>query len=149
MRRLETSLLLQRLRAWLRTTYQAAVASLSSRHGRGRGAPIDADAVGIAERSVLPARVEREARAILESAANLTRLRIVRALADTPLPATDVARVVGRTPAATSQHLRVLRDIGAVAPRRTGNVVRYQLTDEGSAKILEAIARAFDALRDR
>jgi len=116
------------LRAWLRTTYQAAVASLSSRHGRGRGAPIDADAVGIAERSVLPARVERDARAILESAANLTRLRIVRALADTPLPATDVARVVGRTPAATSQHLRVLRDGGVVSARRRGRVVMYSLT---------------------
>ena len=125
------------------------MASFSSRHGRGLGAPIDADAVSVAERSVLPARLERDARAILESAANLTRLRIVRALAETPLPATDLARVVGRTPAATSQHLRVLRDIGAVVPRRTGNVVRYRLTDEDSAKILEAIARTFDTLRDR
>ena len=125
------------------------MSSFSSRHGRGSGAPIDADAVSIAERSILPARLERDARAILESAANLTRVRIVRALAETPLPATDLARVVGRTPAATSQHLRVLRDIGAVTPRRSGNVVRYQLTDEGSAKILEVIARAFDALRDR
>jgi DNA-binding transcriptional ArsR family regulator len=125
------------------------VASFSSRHARGGGAPIDANAVAIAERSVLPSRVDRDARAILESAANLTRLRIVRALAETPLPATDLARVVGRTPAATSQHLRVLRDIGAVVPRRTGNVVRYRLTDEDSAKILEVIARSFDALRDR
>ena len=91
------------------------------------------------------ARPER----VINGACNLTRIRIIRALAETALPASDLARIVGRAPAATSQHIRVLRDIGAIAPTRTGNIVRYRLTDAPSARILVAFARGFDVLRDR
>src|SRR5437868_113265 len=100
------------------------------RGGRSRGAPIDATAVALAEARMLASRHEREAQLIVESASNLTRIKIIRALAETPLPASDLARIVARTPAATSQHIRVLREVGAVAPVRSGNVVRYRLTNE-------------------
>jgi DNA-binding transcriptional ArsR family regulator len=113
---------------------------------RGRAAPIDAHAVEVAQQKLLTARQEREAHDIIESISNLTRIKIVRALAETPLAAGDLARVVSRTAPATSQHIRVLRDAGAIESTRIGNVVRYRLTKNTSAQILEVIARAFDAL---
>ena len=115
-------------------------------HPRGRGAPIDAHAVEVAQQKSLTARQEREARALIESISNVTRVKIIRALAETPLAAGDLARVVNRTAPATSQHIRVLRDAGAIESTRSGNVVRYRLTKNTSAQILEVIARAFDAL---
>jgi len=67
----------------------------------------------------------------------------------TPLPASDLARVVGRSAAATSQHIRVLREVGAVTAARSGNVIRYRMSREPSAMVLEAIARSFDLLAKR
>src|SRR3982074_1823191 len=113
---------------------------------RGRAVPIDAHAVEIAQERLIPARQEREAREILESIANVTRIKIIRALVETPLAAGDLARVVNRTAPATSQHIRVLREIGAIESTRSGNVVRYRLTKAPSAQILEVIARSFDKL---
>jgi DNA-binding transcriptional ArsR family regulator len=113
---------------------------------RGRAAPIDAHAVELAQQKSITARQEREARELIESIANVTRIRIIRALAETPLAAGDLARVVNRTAPATSQHIRVLRDAGAIESTRSGNVVRYRLTKSTGAQILEVIARAFDAL---
>ena len=126
-----------------------AVSALGRKGLSPRVQPIDAHAVTLAESKQVPARLEREFERIINSACNLTRMRIIRALAETALPASDLARVVGRAPAATSQHIRVLRDIGAIAPARTGNVVRYRLTDAPSARILVAFACAFDVLRER
>ena len=100
----------------------------------------------IARQKLIAARQEREAREILESISNVTRIQIIRALAETPLAAGDLARVVDRTAPATSQHIRVLREIGAIESTRSGNVVRYRLTKTPSAQILEVIARAFDLL---
>ena len=115
-------------------------------HARGRAAPIDAHAVEVAQQKLINARQEREARKLIESISNVTRIKIIRALAETPLAAGDLARVVNRTAPATSQHIRVLRDAGAIESTRSGNVVRYRLTKNTSAEILEVIARAFDAL---
>ncbi len=113
---------------------------------RGRAAPIDAHAVEVAQQKLITARQERDARGLIESISNVTRIRIIRALAETPLAAGDLARVVNRTAPATSQHIRVLRDAGAIESTRSGNVVRYRLTKTTGAQILEVIARAFDDL---
>jgi len=111
--------------------------------------PIDESAVTIAQARTLSPRAEREAGRILECASELTRLKIVRALMETPLAASDLARVVGRSAAATSQHMRVLREVGAVSAARSRNVIRYRMSREPSALILEAIARSFDQLAKR
>jgi ArsR family transcriptional regulator len=108
--------------------------------------PIDAQAVAVAQQNLITARHEREARDLIESISNVTRIKIIRALAETPLAAGDLARVVDRTAPATSQHIRVLRDAGVIESTRSGNVVRYRLTKSTSAQILEVIARAFDVL---
>jgi len=115
-------------------------------HPRGRSAPIDAQAVQAAQQKLITGRQERDARDLIESISNVTRIKIIRALAETPLAAGDLARVVDRTAPATSQHIRVLRECGAIESTRSGNVVRYRLTKTTSAQILEVIARAFDVL---
>lgn len=107
---------------------------------------IDPGAVAAAQKQMLSGRSERDARRILDSLCDPTRLKIVRALEETPLAASDLANVIGRTRSATSQHLRVLREVEAVTATRTGNVVRYRLADGVTAKVLRDASRAFDHL---
>ena len=109
--------------------------------------PIDPVAVATAEQQKLTPRNEQRMRALLDALCDPTRIKIVRALRDTPLAASDLARVIGRDRAATSQHLRVLRDRGAVTSQRTGNVVRYAVSDDLPGSIVEEAAAAFDQLQ--
>lgn len=109
---------------------------------------IDADAVALAEQAMPGQKIERESRDLLSSVCDPTRLKIVRALLETPLAASDLARVIKRSRAATSQHLRVLREVEAVVPARRGNIVRYSLSKNVSAQVLADIGRAFERLDD-
>jgi len=94
-------------------------------------------------------RAERDRqRRILRVAASVTRLLIIRVLAETPLAAGDLAQVIGRSAAATSQHIRLLRDVDAIEATRSGNVVRYRIAKHPTARILEALARSFDSPSD-
>ncbi|TMC70622.1 MAG: winged helix-turn-helix transcriptional regulator [Chloroflexi bacterium] len=108
--------------------------------------PIDPRAVETAERQTLPPMSERRMRRLLDILCDGTRLKIVRALRDNQLAASDLARVLGRSRSATSQHLRVLREADVVQPSRNGNVVRYKLAADINAQILEDVGRAFDKL---
>jgi DNA-binding transcriptional ArsR family regulator len=100
----------------------------------------------VAEQAMLGREGERAARDILSSLCDPTRLKIVRALNQTPLAASDLARVIKRSRAATSQHLKVLRDVDAVVPARQGNIVRYRLSSNVSAQVLADVGRAFERL---
>src|SRR5438105_14650355 len=108
--------------------------------------PIDPVAVAAAERQTLSAPSERRMRRLLDVLCDPTRLKIVRALRDNQLAASDLARVLGRSRSATSQHLRVLREADVVRPARKGNIVRYKLASDINAAILKDIGRAFDRL---
>lgn len=108
--------------------------------------PIDPTAVASAEENQLSPLSERRMRRLLEVLCDPTRLKIVRALRDNQLAASDLARVLGRSRSATSQHLRVLREADIVQPARAGNVVRYRIASDLNAEILEDIGRAFDKL---
>lgn len=109
--------------------------------------PIDPVAVMTAERQMLTPRNEKRMRALLDALCDPTRIKIVRALRDTTLAASDLAHVVGRNRSATSQHLRVLRDVGAIVAKRNGNVVRYTLSNDLSGSIIEEAASVFDHLQ--
>jgi DNA-binding transcriptional ArsR family regulator len=109
--------------------------------------PIDPVAVMTAEQQMLTPRNEKRMRALMDALCDPTRIKIVRALRDTTLAASDLAHVVGRNRSATSQHLRVLREIGAIVARRKGNVVRYTLSDDVSGSIIEEAASVFDQLQ--
>jgi DNA-binding transcriptional ArsR family regulator len=108
--------------------------------------PIDPAAVETAERQTLSPVSERRMRRLLDVLCDGTRLKIVRALRDNQLAASDIARLLGRSRSATSQHLRVLREADVVEPSRHGNVVRYKLASDINAEILKEIGRAFDRL---
>lgn len=109
--------------------------------------PIDPVAVMTAEQQMLTPRNEKRMRALLDAFCDPTRITIVRALRDTTLAAGDLAHVIGRSRAATSQHLRVLRELGAVIAQRKGNVVRYTLSNDLPGSIIEEAASAFDQLQ--
>lgn len=108
--------------------------------------PIDPGALAVAERQTLSPMSERRMRRLLDVLCDATRLKIVRALRDNKMAASDLARALGRSRSATSQHLRVLREAEVVEPARNGNVVRYRLASDLNAEILEDIGRAFDKL---
>jgi DNA-binding transcriptional ArsR family regulator len=109
--------------------------------------PIDPAAVAVAEEQMLTPRNEERMRALLEGLCDPARIKIVRALRETTLAASDLAHVIGRTRPATSQHLRVLRELGAVVTERKGSVVRYRLSDDVSGSIIEEAASVFDRLQ--
>ena len=83
-----------------------------------------------AERSI-----ERLRRAVCEPA----RIRIVQALSEGGLSVNDLASVIDRTATATSQHLRVLRELGLVEGERQGTVVRYRLRPGPTAEHVQAV----------
>jgi DNA-binding transcriptional ArsR family regulator len=109
--------------------------------------PIDPVAVMTAEQQMLTPRNEKRMRALMDALCDPTRIKIVRALRDTTLAASDLAHVIGRNRSATSQHLRVLREIGAIVANRKGNVVRYTLSTDVSGSIIEEAASVFDQLQ--
>jgi ArsR family transcriptional regulator len=109
--------------------------------------PVDANAVATAQARLLAGPAQKRAEQILDSLCDPSRLRIVQALRATPLTVSELSRVIAKTRAATSQHLRVLRGVGAVRAERRGQFVVYSLSESVSAEILGEVATAFDQLR--
>ena len=109
--------------------------------------PIDPVAVRTAEQQMLTPPNEKRMRTLLEALCDPARITIVRALRDPTLAASDLAHVIGRNRAATSQHLRVLREVGAIVAKRKGNVVRYTLSGDLPGSIIEDAASVFDQLQ--
>jgi DNA-binding transcriptional ArsR family regulator len=68
------------------------------------------------------------------------RAELLEALRSPATP-TDLARVLGVTPSAVSQHLRVLRGSGLVARERIGGSVLYMTTPLGMALASSAAER--------
>lgn len=60
-----------------------------------------------------------------------TRVKIIDLLkSEGPLGAKKIAEVVGITPAAVSQHLRILRQVGFVRSERNGYWIPYSINEE-------------------
>ena len=78
--------------------------------------------------------------------ANPTRLRIFCALQDGPKAVSDLAEQAEVTLQNVSQHLRLMRDKGAVATQRAGQNVYYTVVDE---RIFEAARLIREALSDQ
>src|SRR5436189_1811630 len=108
---------------------------------------IDPMAVATAEAGLLAGPARKRAEEVLESLCDPSRLRIVQALRATPLTVSELSRVISKTRAATSQHLRVLREAEAVVAERRGQFVVYSLSQHVNAAVLENVANAFDQLR--
>ena len=92
--------------------------------------------VSLGERAALAAE-------IFALLADPTRVRIILALQGEELSVGSLASVVGKNPAAVSQHLAKLRLARVVSARQDGTRVFYQLTDEHAARLVnEAFLQA-------
>ena len=108
---------------------------------------IEPSAVSAAQEKLLPGQLQQRAERVLESLCDPSRLKIVQALRATPLTVSEIARVIGKSRAATSQHLRVLRTVDAVHAERRGQYVLYSLSEHVNGEVLAGVANAFDQLR--
>jgi len=70
-----------------------------------------------------------------------TRVQMIELLKRKSLCVNALARVLGITPAAVSQHLRVLRDADLVTADRQGNFVHYTI-NEGTLAEWSEVARS-------
>ncbi len=79
-----------------------------------------------------------------------TRIRIILALRSGEMPVNRLAEVVGKSPAAVSQHLAKLRMSRVVSARRDGNSMLYSLTsDHARTLVAEAVFQAEHAVGDQ
>ncbi|MFO7595336.1 MAG: metalloregulator ArsR/SmtB family transcription factor [Desulfocurvibacter africanus] len=78
---------------------------------------------------------------ILRVLAQESRLRIIELLRERSLCVNALARELGITPAAVSQHLRVLKDAGIVVGDKQGYFVHYHLDADFLGKWGEQIKR--------
>src|SRR6516225_8684680 len=69
--------------------------------------------------------------------ADSTRARIVHLLLHEELCTCDLAALLGVTDSCVSQHLRVLRSLRLVKPRRVGKFVYYSLDDAHIALLVQ------------
>jgi DNA-binding transcriptional ArsR family regulator len=109
--------------------------------------PVHPNAISAAAAELLPIAAQKHAEKILESVCDPSRLRIVQALRATPLTVTELSRVISRSRAATSQHLKVLRGVEAVTAERRGQFVVYSLAEHINAQVLENVCNALEPLR--
>jgi DNA-binding transcriptional ArsR family regulator len=94
----------------------------SERVGVGVGTPVEAS------RGRRPAEAAiEELRRLQRTVGEMPRALIVAALRGGPLSVEELAGVIGRPTPATSQHLRVLRELGVVSGRRERSRVFYGL----------------------
>jgi DNA-binding transcriptional ArsR family regulator len=63
-----------------------------------------------------------------------TRVRIIELLKEHPLCVNALAKTLDISPAAVSQHLRVLRDADAVVADKRGYFVHYQVNEKTLAQ---------------
>ncbi len=75
------------------------------------------------------------------------RVRIVDLLKDRALCVNALARNLGITPAAVSQHLRVLRDADVVTAEKRGYFVHYRVNEKTLAEWNEAARGLLDMKR--
>jgi ArsR family transcriptional regulator len=85
------------------------------------------DKVAHARRRALSPTAEARLARLEQVFCERSRLRIVQALRAEALSVGDLAAVIGRTVPGTSQHLRVLRELGVVESERRGSLIYYRL----------------------
>ena len=82
--------------------------------------------------------------------ADATRVRIVLALRDGELSVNALAEVVGKSPAAVSQHLAKLRLARMVTTRHEGTRVFYRLANEHAQQLVSgAVFQAEHSIEDQ
>jgi DNA-binding transcriptional ArsR family regulator len=89
---------------------------------------------------------------LLRALASPHRLRIVHLLGRAPCEVNELARELGMSQAAASQHLAAMRSVGVVDAVRDGRSVRYALSDPeilaACSLMREALVRRLSRLGD-
>jgi DNA-binding transcriptional ArsR family regulator len=75
-----------------------------------------------------------------------SRRAIIQALRAGPLSVDDLRLLVGRTTPGTSQHLRILRELGIVEAERVGTARYYRLATGPFARQVDQALEALEAL---
>jgi len=84
---------------------------------------------------------------IFSMLAEATRVRLILALRDRERSVNELAEIVGKSPAAVSQHLAKLRLARIVATRHEGTRVFYRLENEHASQLVtDAIFQAEHSL---
>ncbi|WP_264668279.1 ArsR/SmtB family transcription factor [Arthrobacter sp. VKM Ac-2550] len=84
---------------------------------------------------------------IFSMLADATRVRLILALRDAELSVNQLAGIVGKSPAAVSQHLAKMRLARMVSSRQDGTKVFYRLANEHARQLVtDAIFQAEHAL---
>ena len=99
----------------------------------------DPPRVARARERILERDAQRGVEQLRKAVCDPARMRIVQARGEGALSVNDLASVIDRTPTATSQHLRVLRELGIVEGTRKGTVVRYAIRSGPIAKHVQAV----------
>ena len=82
------------------------------------------------EELLLPTQLSAEMAGLFRALADANRTRIVYALVHEDMTTSGLAALLGLNAPAVSQHLRTLRALRIVKPRRDGQLVFYSLDDE-------------------
>jgi ArsR family transcriptional regulator, arsenate/arsenite/antimonite-responsive transcriptional repressor len=90
------------------------------------------------------ARVRQRLDLVRAALCEPARLKIVRALGAGALSVGDLAVAIESARPATSQHLRVLRDLGVVQGERRGTTVYYRLCADWRARYLQSVLRTVE-----
>lgn len=98
-----------------------------------------------ARRRLANSDVQRGMAQLRKALCDPARLEIVEALMSGEMSVGEIAVAIDRLPAATSQHLRILRELDLVQGNRRGTSVYYQLKDNETAERLGDILRRLAA----
>ncbi|MEA2640183.1 MAG: ArsR family transcriptional regulator, lead/cadmium/zinc/bismuth-responsive transcriptional [Chloroflexota bacterium] len=79
---------------------------------------------------LLPDELAAQMAELFRALADPTRTKIVNALVHDDMTTSGIAALMGVSPPLVSQHLRLLRALRIVKPRREGQLVYYSLDDD-------------------
>ncbi len=102
---------------------------------------VDEERVALARQQLPDERVLVEVAEVFKLLGDMTRVRILQALAVTELCVCDLAALLEMTSSAISHQLRLLRASGIVCFRKEGKMVYYRLDDGHVQTLVEVSLR--------
>ena len=85
---------------------------------------------------------ENEVSIIIKALSVNSRLKIVKLISNRKICVNEIARKLGITQSAVSQHLKILKECNIVNPDRYGSIIHYQV----NKKTIEDFIVAFNEL---
>lgn len=108
---------------------------------------VDEARAAAARAALPPIEVSQEVATALKVLAHPGRLRVLNALEGRELCVCDLAHVLGLSMSGTSQQLRELRRLGAVAFRSQGKLAYYRIADPFWLEVAESVAGRLGGVR--